>query len=168
MSSSFPPCGLHAPGTGPVGAGFKPALWLLRSAWKCVDSGFVPSPVATEEKLRHPEFVRFARHDLVDKLARSRKRSYQRASPNCCLSQVVLPVPRGPNRKDERSGTPKVRVYMAIIFAVKMMALVAIRQLRTNHWRPVFKPAHRWPALRISTRRTGIPEPRSSACQLRV
>jgi predicted nucleotidyltransferase len=36
-----------------------------------VDSGFVPSPVATEEKLRHPEFVRFARHDLVDKLAKS-------------------------------------------------------------------------------------------------
>ena len=36
-----------------------------------MDSGFVPSPVATEEKLRHPEFVRFARHELVDKLAKS-------------------------------------------------------------------------------------------------
>jgi hypothetical protein len=39
------------------------------------------------------------------------------------LSQVVFPVPRGPNRKKDRDGSRMRRAYMASILTVKMLAV---------------------------------------------
>src|SRR5262249_43841755 len=52
-----------------------------------------------------------------------RMRSYQRASGSTWPSQVVLPVPLGPRRKNELDGSGRRRVNIAIILTVKMIAI---------------------------------------------
>lgn len=46
---------------------------------------------------------------------------YHRASGSICGIQVVLPVPRGPSKMNERLGSYRRRVYIASIFTVKML-----------------------------------------------
>ncbi len=48
-----------------------------------------------------------AGHDIASSEASSRSR--RKASGKTCLSQVLFPVPRGPNRKKERSGQARSR-----------------------------------------------------------